>query len=238
MNTARSMLLIVKTGSTLPEIAAARGDFEHWFEDAIGHPARVVDVSLGEALPDPRSFRGVVVTGSAAMVSERPPWSERTGRWLARAAAIGPPILAVCYGHQLLADALGGEVGPNPRGREMGTVEVQATAAARLDPLFRDLPSRLVVHATHFESVLRLPEGALPLAGNGADPHQAYRINDHVWSVQFHPELHDEAMRTYVRSRNDLLSNEGLDPTQILESVRSTTHGISLLTRFGRLIGP
>ena len=58
------------------------------------------------------------------MVSEREPWSERAAEWLREVAQRGIPLLGICYGHQLLAHALGGRVGANPQGREIGTVEV------------------------------------------------------------------------------------------------------------------
>ena len=123
-------LLIIKAGETLPEIAARRGDFEDWIIAGLARPGLATDVKSvwqGEALPHDDTVSGVVVTGSSAMVSHREAWSERTAGWLARAVDAGTPILGICYGHQLLAHGLGGEVGPNPRGREIGLHEVRST---------------------------------------------------------------------------------------------------------------
>src|SRR5262245_61079370 len=96
----------------------------------------VAAVAQGDPLPAPESPAGVVVTGSSAMVSHREPWSELTAEWLARAVELGTPVLGICYGHQLLAHALGGAVGRNPRGREIGTVEVRSLLPGQQDPLF------------------------------------------------------------------------------------------------------
>jgi GMP synthase (glutamine-hydrolysing) len=131
-------VLILKMGGTLPELRAQRGDYEVWIAAGMGLAPRdvdVVEVANGASLPDPEAPAGVVVTGSSAMVSHREPWSERTGEWLVRAVERGTPVLGICYGHQLLAHALGGQVGRNPRGREIGTVEVRGLATAPRDPL-------------------------------------------------------------------------------------------------------
>lgn len=233
-----SRLLIVKTGETLPDLRA-RGDFEDWITRGLGLAPADVDVvapAAGEALPAPDAPRGVVVTGSSAMVSAREPWSERTAGWLARAVGAGTPVLGICYGHQLLAHGLGGAVGPNPRGREIGTVEVRPTRAARGDPLLRALGAGALAHTTHVESVLALPPGAVRLAENEADPHQAFAVGERAWGVQFHPEFDAAAIRGYLEARRDDLRREGLDPDALLARVRDTPTGPRLLSRFAALL--
>src|SRR3546814_6485680 len=95
------------------------------------------------------------------------------------------------YGHQLLAHALGGEVGDNPNGRKMGTVAVDLLPAAADDPLFTGLPDRFLAQATHQQSVLRAPEGATVLARSDHDDCHAFRWGEAAWGVQFHPEFGD-----------------------------------------------
>ena len=141
------------------------GRFPHWIRVAAGIPrdeAVVVDVAGGggEGLPSVAGFAGVIVTGSAAMVTERHDWSERSAQWLRDAVHAGMPVFGICYGHQLLAHALGGEVGDNPAGREMGTVEIALDASATDDPLFAGLPARLRAQTTHLQTVLRPPPQA------------------------------------------------------------------------------
>ncbi|MEZ4215434.1 MAG: glutamine amidotransferase [Myxococcota bacterium] len=235
-------LLVVKTGTTLPEVRAARGDFEAWIERGLAlERARVEVVAVfeGDALPAPRDVTGIVVTGSSAMVSEREPWSERAAAWLARAVAARVPVLGICYGHQLLAHALGGRVGPNPHGREIGTVDVDLLPDAAGDALLGDAPARERFHATHVEAVLALPRAARRLARTALDPHHAFRIDDArgavAWGVQFHPEFDEHVMRGYLEARREALEAEGLDARAALERVAPTPAGPQLLARFGRI---
>lgn len=233
-------ILIVKTGSTLPGILAERGDFEGWIAAGMGLGAGEVDVVApphGEALPAPRDAAGVVVTGSAAFVSDREPWSEATAGWLREVVDADVPVLGICYGHQLLAHAYGGEVGRNPRGREIGTIEIDAALAiAADDPLLGALPARATVHVTHVESVLSLPDGARLLATSPDDPHHAFALGERAWGVQFHPEFDAGVARGYVEAKADDLRSEGLDPERLAAGVRETDVGPGLLARFRRLV--
>lgn len=101
-------LCALKVGATFPALVARLGGFEDWIIQRLGpvqgRTARVID-PRSDALPDPASLAGVVITGSHAMVSDRAPWSEACAAWLAAA------VLGICDGHQLLAHALGGAVG-------------------------------------------------------------------------------------------------------------------------------
>ena len=232
-------LLIVKSGSTLPEIAAQRGDFEDWIVARMGLAAarvRIAAVFADAPLPAHASLAGIVVTGSSAMVSHGEPWSERTAAWLGAAALAGTPVLGICYGHQLLAHALGGRVGRNPLGREIGTVEARLHEAARSDPLFAELPAQVRVQATHLESVLQLPPGARLLASSPGDPHQAFAIGELAWGVQFHPEFDADIVRGYLAGRREALLAEGLDPDALLRAASDSPHGGAILRRFVALL--
>jgi len=230
-------MLIVKTGTARTALAEPDGDFEDWIERRLGRPAQVCSVFEGEQLPTPGET-SVVVTGSVTMVGDGEPWIDRTAAWLRDVVDAGAPVLGICFGHQLLAHALGGRVGPNPRGREIGTVGVDLTEGAASDPLLGGLPARIDVQATHLESVLELPPGAELLASSPLDPHHAFRVGGRrAWGVQFHPEFSAPVIRDFIEARWADLEAEGGDPRRLLAGVHETRWGGDILGRFAGLNG-
>jgi GMP synthase (glutamine-hydrolysing) len=230
-------LALLKVGKTSDALARERGDYERWFREGlgIGDALELVDLTAGHALPDPNAHDGVVVTGSAAMVTDREPWSVAAAAYLVDAFAREKPILGVCYGHQLLADALGGEVDWNPRGRQIGTVLATLTDEGRADALLGSLGEPLYVQTSHKQVVRTLPEGAVRLASSPLDPNHAFRIGARAWGVQFHPEFDGPIARTYVEEREEAIRAEGRDPEALAAAVIDSPQGRALLQRFAEL---
>ncbi len=235
-------LYILKLGSTYPETIERLGDFDTWLLRALGEPGlpvSVIDVptcgDLAHTLPMPTQCAGILISGSHAMVTDRLDWSVFLEQWLPSMVSAGVPILGVCYGHQLLAQALGGEVHYHPDGREIGTVDLLLSAEANADPLFEGLPKHLLAQATHAQSVLRLPPGACLLAGNDFEPHHAFRVGERAWGVQFHPEYCPEVMREYIVLQAAKLRAAGRDVEALLKSVRPSTGVAQILPRFAAL---
>jgi GMP synthase (glutamine-hydrolysing) len=197
---------------------------------------QVVRVFRGESLPEPETVPGVIITGSSAMVTDRELWSENTARWLARAVALDKPVLGICYGHQLLAHALGGEVRHNPRGREIGTVDVKLNSNAKADPLFGRFSELLHLPVSHLQSVVRLPPRASVLATTALDPHQVIRYGALAWGVQFHPEFDANIVRAYIDAARDDMAREGLDHEAIWHSATDTADGTFVLRRFAEIV--
>ena len=215
------MLLIVQTGTT-----TLHGDYPAWFARALGAQMPVVRAHDGEKLRpalDRVKPAGIIVTGSPLSVIERAPWMLELGQELLR---LDIPVLGVCFGHQLLAKAAGGDVVLNPRGREIGTVKVKLTAAGRRDPLFAWASSQEIeVQATHLDAVDPLPPGATLLASNENCAAQAFRLSETHAGVQFHPELWPDAMRDLIFSRAEKLRAEGSDPAALAAQVREVAAG-------------
>jgi GMP synthase (glutamine-hydrolysing) len=228
-------LLVIKTGSTMPALNAQCQDFEHWLVRSMDWPldaTQVVDVSQGEVLPPWRAIDGIAITGSHAMVTEQHDWSETTAEWLAIAAHQQIPTMGICYGHQLLAYALGGQVDFNPQGREVGSIDITLTPAAQDDPLFTDLPESILVQLSHRQAVLTLPTDVTHLASSAMAAHQAFRYGEQVWGLQFHPEFDPDVTRAYVRYAKAALIEEGQDAAAIEANVQPTPIGPKIMQRF------
>jgi len=196
-----------------------------------------VDVAAGSPLPDAKACSGVVVTGSHAMVTDNLPWSEATAAWIPSLIAAEVPFLGICYGHQLLAQAMGGRVGFHPGGEEIGTVDIHLLPNSRTDPLFCSLPSPFKAHTTHSQTVLSLPQGAVCLASNSFEPHHAFRLGSCAWGVQFHPEYDRKIMESYVVEQTEELEAAGQDVPELLRTIADTPEAATILRRFGRMMG-
>ncbi|HET7300913.1 MAG TPA: glutamine amidotransferase [Oleiagrimonas sp.] len=234
-------LLIILTGHAPNAIRARFGDFDHWFRLALRLPARdirVIDVSAGQTLPEVGEVRAAVISGSAAMVTERLAWSEQLAGWIRHAMDVELPLFGVCYGHQLMAHALGGRVDVLPGGREIGTQDIDVLPPGVDDPLLHGLPASFAGHTTHVQSVLEVPAGAQVLARSARDPRQILRYGPNAVSTQLHPEFSAAVMRAYLRLRADHLRNESMDVVALLNTVRATPQARRLLQRFARQTMP
>jgi GMP synthase (glutamine-hydrolysing) len=228
-------ILILRTGDVAPPIAEVRGQYPQWIRDTAGeawsggwieHDART-----DAALPELESAEAIVITGSSHSVTERAPWMLRAEAYARDAIARNVPLFGICFGHQLVAQALGGEVKKNPLGREIGTVRVRHTGD---DPIFRTLPEYFDANATHTDTVSRLPEGARLLAGSDLDATQAFAIGESTRCVQFHPEIDGDAMRRYVLARAHLIEAEGGNATAIHDRVTDAPQAAEILRNFVR----
>lgn len=229
-------IAILETGHTRMKAVAARrgGGYSRWFADALdplGVDWTAFDATAGD-LPGPdHGFDGVIVTGSPASVHDREPWSEATAEWLARAVPTGLPILGVCYGHQLLAHALGAPVGPNPLGPSLGTFPVDVVED---DPLFAGMDRPLRAHFVHYDAVLALPDGARLLATSPRCPIQSFAVGDTVRAVQWHPEFDAEGARVAITQDAARLAEAGQDVESLLAQVAVLPQREQVLVNFVR----
>jgi GMP synthase (glutamine-hydrolysing) len=179
---------------------ATLGDYEVWFRDVCGAEVVPVEVHAGEAPSAEQRFDALIISGSPRSVTEPEAWMAAAADFALAAAGQGTPVLGVCFGHQLLAWRLGGQVERNPKGRELGTVMVELSEPGQASALFAGFPAQFEVQATHEDVVTRLPDGALRLAFNGAAEVQAFSWGPRVFGVQFHPEMDATSIRACIES--------------------------------------
>lgn len=130
-------------------------------------------------------------------------WLTATKELVREAAARAVPTLGICLGHQLVAVALGGESGPNPRGQQLGLLPVSWTDDAGRDDLTRGLLG--TGHGVHWNDdvVLRSPDGTVVLARTPEGELQAARFAPTVWGVQLHPEVDARILATWAEDDRD-----------------------------------
>jgi GMP synthase (glutamine-hydrolysing) len=141
---------------------------------------------------------GVIVLGGtmSAHDNQAHPWIDPLKALLVDLVNAEVPVLAICLGHQLLAEALGGEVQvSDPGGGEHGAAEVYWTGASHHDPLMAALSANgsSLMAESHDDVVTELPPGAKLLASSERYRNQAFRVGSAV-GVQFHPEASPELM--------------------------------------------
>ena len=162
------------------------------------------DVNNGD-LPPHTEFDALVVTGSRASVYWDKDWIDPLVEYVGKAAADGVPILGVCYGHQVLAEALGGRVS-GMDDFELGYNEVEQVDD---DPLFAGISRAFTVFTSHGDTVAELPPGAELIARNDYGVH-GFRRGD-CWGVQFHPEYDIETAREIAESKRERLGDQLVD---------------------------
>jgi GMP synthase (glutamine-hydrolysing) len=234
-------LCVLVTGETVALVRERYGEFQALFERGIGdawsHGYRAVDARREDVLNwDFTQYSGVIVTGSPCSVTERAPWMLRTEAALRTLVERRIPLLGVCFGHQLLASALGGEVRKHPAGRTLGTIQIRVHASD--DPLFAGLPETFDVNVSHEDHVAIRPKGddITHLASAAHDEFHAFRVGDRGWGVQFHPEFDRAITEGYVHARRESLRSVGLDPDAILARIRDTPMGPRLLRNFVSIV--
>lgn len=161
------------------------------------------DASSG-VLPETFDYDACVVTGSRASVYWDEPWITPLKRWVGESIDHGTPFLGICYGHQLLADVLGGTV-EGMDDYELGYRQVSHYGGALFDGIDEDF----LVFTTHSDAVTDLPDGATLSAENDRGVH-GFRLGD-VFGVQFHPEYDTGTAERVTEGKRKHLPDERVD---------------------------
>ena len=138
----------------------------------------VFAVAKGQFPPEQSHFDGWIIGGSPASVHDTDAWVGRLLGLIWQIAVTGQPMFGACFGHQAIAQALGGAVGKNPGGWKLGLSEMTNASGTVVKQ-----------YAAHTEQVTQLPEGAEVMASSTHCPVASFAIGNHVLTTQYHPEM-------------------------------------------------
>ncbi len=142
--------------------------------------------------------------------------------------ATGMPLLGICFGHQILAHAAGVRVHNDAIQAKVGSHEIVLTEEGREDPLFAGLPSSFTVQYGHKDSLSALPSRATLLAFGEQCRYSALRLGPKRYSLQFHPELTAEDLRSRC-VKNPAYLPQG---STMENAIRESPHASHMLDNF------
>jgi len=148
-------------------------------------------------LPEPEQISALIVLGGSMGANDDHlhPFLGDLKNLIIKIEASRTPYLGICLGGQLLAAALGAEVASN-RWEELGTLNITLTQEGKADRLFSGIPELFGTFQWHHDS-FDIPAGGVLLASSAACPHQAFRMGESAWGLQFHPEVTEQIIRDW-----------------------------------------
>ena len=155
----------------------------------------------GDAIPNTLDgvADGLLVLGGSMNCEDdiSAPWLPAVRALLHREASSFRPTLGICLGGQLLSVALGGKVERSNHGEQVGTYDLAPVVDLSDDPIFHSITGAVRAAQWHVDEIIELPAGAKLLMSDSDFPHQAYRVGERTWGMQFHPEIGGELMAAW-----------------------------------------
>jgi GMP synthase (glutamine-hydrolysing) len=187
-----------------PEFRSVAGDYADMFAALLGPEVelRAYDLPAGEEPASLAECSGWVTTGSRRSVYEDEPWIHRLAALTRGLHEGGHRLVGVCFGHQMIAHALGGRVARSGRGWGVGIKQVAVT---RREPWMDPPATSFRVLNSHADQVETLPPGGRVLGGNDHCPVSLLAMDDHLLGIQGHPEFDPAYSRALMESRRGTL---------------------------------
>jgi len=195
---------ILKTDAVRPEWVGRFGEYPDMFERVFREidadlQFSVWDVEAGEWPLGPDEVDGFIITGSKSSFCDDKDWIRQLESFVRQCHARRKKIVGICFGHQLIAQALGGHVGKAGNGWGVGIHEYE---------LIDDtLPSSVRLLASHQDQVQSPPPGARVIARNAHCPIAGLRLGEHVLTFQGHPEFIPEYAREIMEFRRAMIGD-------------------------------
>lgn len=203
---------LLQLGYIHPDVAATEGDYPEAFAALLaGHDIELTtyDVPAGQRPKSPRDHDGWLASGSANSAYEPLAWIGDTGRFLLEVVDADVPLVAICFGHQLLAQAMGGTVARADVGWGVGVHHYDVVGPAR--PWMAGPVSELRVIASHQDQVVEAPDGIELLATSTHCRVAGYTVGSRALALQAHPEFTPAVSRGLLDLRRGAIGEARTD---------------------------
>ena len=206
-------IAILETGAPPPALRSAHGDYPAMLRDLLGEgfAFETFDLQAGE-WPDAGAFDAAIITGSSAGVYETDAWIADLLDWI-RAAKGRTKLVGVCFGHQAMAQALGGRVEKSERGWGVGLHRYDVVST---EPWMSPAATKIAIPASHQDQVIDKPADARVLLRSDFTPFAGLAWGEDAISFQAHPEFTPAFATDLTAGRHDRI-----DPTLIGRAVDS-----------------
>lgn len=212
---------ILQTGHAPDELRADSGDYDSMFERLLppGFSFETYPVVDGVFPENAEACDGWIITGSRHGAYDDLPWIPRLEALIRDIAASGRPLIGVCFGHQIIAQALGGKVEKYQGGWAVGPQEYEIAGE----------PYKL--NAWHQDQVTELPPGAKVIGSSPFCANAALVIGDTILTIQPHPEFDAPFLAGLIATRG-----RGVVPEELLAQAKKALGGANDSARFARLM--
>ena len=199
---------ILQTDSVLPQFKSQFGDYPDMFIALLRDAAPTLQFATFNVLqgnyPDTiGSCDAYLITGSKASVYEPMPWIEQLQNYVRQLHQAKKKLIAVCFGHQLVAQALGGRTERSHKGWGVG---VHNIPVHRQPPWMIPALSSYNIVSSHQDQVTSLPPGATLIAGGEFCPHSLFQVGQHIIAIQGHPEFSKEYAKAMLHYRREKIA--------------------------------
>jgi GMP synthase (glutamine-hydrolysing) len=195
-------IIILNCGPGLTEVRNEFGIAVAWIQrkvDATKFKFTSMDVYDGE-MPNYDDGDAWIITGASESVYDDLDWIVELEEAIKKALEVEKPILGICFGHQLIAQAMGGKVEKNSKGWDLGSYPMIDIVEHQL---FNNIDTNDFFYNSHQDIVTDLPKGFISLAQNKMG-NQAFNFGKRIYGVQFHPEFTHSIMKKYVEVRQSM----------------------------------
>lgn len=193
---------ILITGHIPEEMQPAYGDYGRIFANFLGGRGLTFSswFAVDGDIPEPHDADGWLISGSKHGAYEDHDWIPPLERLIRDIHARKQPLVGVCFGHQIIAQALGGQVEKFKGGWALGSTDYQSDQG------------KLTLNAWHQDQVTELPPDARVLAGNDFCKNAVLAYGDHIWTVQPHPEFTEPYFHDLAAARRNVVPSDRLAP--------------------------